>query len=209
MSLQTRLSDLANRIADEFNLVRLSIDALDTLKQNTFSASTGLTFPTTNTLAVKDGFYIPIGGIIMWPSETIPTNFLKLEGQGLLRTEYPELYSVVLSTYGTATSTVFYLPDMRRRFPYGAGTSVPLGHNDGIAETARDSGHTHTTSNGGAHNHTVSYSTQANTSTGGSATRVNNVTAPTSTDGSHNHGNTGAGGYDFPHNTFHFVIRAL
>lgn len=92
----------------------------------------------TNTLSV------PIGGItatqiadsvfsLIFPSGTIapyggtsaPTGFLLCDGTSYLRATYPNLFSVISTSYGSADSTHFNVPDFRGQFLRGvSGTST-------------------------------------------------------------------------------------
>ena len=69
---------------------------------------------------------MPIGTIQMYPKSSAPvatTNggtWLVCDGATLVRTDYPELHTLITNTYGTYPSgTTFLLPDMRTRVPVG------------------------------------------------------------------------------------------
>ena len=60
---------------------------------------------------------IPVGGELMWPTNTVPTGFLQENGASLSRTgTYAALFAVIGTTYGTANGSSFNLPDSRARF---------------------------------------------------------------------------------------------
>lgn len=64
----------------------------------------------------------PVGGMIMWMADALPTGWLECNGQGLDPTTYPELFTLIGEIYGTdvwPNPTEFYLPDMRGMFPRG------------------------------------------------------------------------------------------
>lgn len=72
---------------------------------------------------------LPVGAIIKWPSDIIPTGFIELNGDSLNKADYPDLYSYLLDggaggIYGEDTET-FTLPDYRGKFirgwDHGAG----------------------------------------------------------------------------------------
>ena len=65
----------------------------------------------------------PIGVVIAWPSATIPTGWLKVDGQALSTTTYPELFSVLGYSFGGSGAT-FYLPNIAGKRFIGAGTSI-------------------------------------------------------------------------------------
>jgi microcystin-dependent protein len=70
---------------------------------------------------------MPYGAIIMWGTATPPTGFLLCDGSSLNRVSYLELYGVLGLTYGNASSTTFYIPDMREKFVYGyKATTNPI-----------------------------------------------------------------------------------
>ena len=77
---------------------------------------------------------MPIGTIQMYPKITAPvatTNggtWLVCDGSSLVRTDYPELHTLITNTYGTYPSgTTFLLPDMRARSPVGYNTATISG----------------------------------------------------------------------------------
>jgi microcystin-dependent protein len=55
----------------------------------------------------------------MMASVSIPTGYLECNGASVLRTDYPALFAVVGTIWGTAAITHFNLPDMRGMFPRG------------------------------------------------------------------------------------------
>jgi microcystin-dependent protein len=127
---------------------------------------------------------MPIGTIQMYPKATAPTattnggTWLVCDGSSLVRTDYPDLHTLITNTYGTYPSgTTFLLPDMRTRVPVGysastlgsgatqrtpkaiAGASGTEGHTLLDAEIPKhthpitDAGHPHNTTET-AHTHT-------------------------------------------------------
>lgn len=83
--------------------------------------------------------------IIMFPVNSVPTNFLKCNGAGLDTTTYKKLFDVIGYTFGGSGST-FNLPDLRGLFPrvldegkgYDVGRAIGSYQADGYAQ------HTHT-----------------------------------------------------------------
>ena len=59
---------------------------------------------------------IPTGGMLDWPTETVPDGYLERDGSSLNRTTYAALFTVLGTTYGTADGSHFNLPDHRGRF---------------------------------------------------------------------------------------------
>jgi len=104
-----------------------------------------------------------IGEIVCFAGPSNPSaNFLPADGASLLRSDYPDLFAVIGTTYGAADGTHFNVPDLRGRVPLGEGTgpglsTYALGDSGGeethvlttgelAAHTHTDVGHTHTES---------------------------------------------------------------
>lgn len=109
----------------------------------------------------------PIGSILMFAGPTAPAGYLLCQGQLVSRTAYASLFGVIGTAYGVGDgANTFGLPDLRVRFPLGAGgraagpagaaQNVALGisgGSDAHTHTFDDGGHTHTTP---AHSHPLS-----------------------------------------------------
>ena len=74
---------------------------------------------------------LPIGTIQMYTKSTAPTatanggTWLVCDGSTKVRTDYPDLHTLITNTYGTYPSgTTFVLPDMRTRVPVGYSAST-------------------------------------------------------------------------------------
>lgn len=66
------------------------------------------------------GDTLPIGATIEWYSDIIPENWLLCNGQAVSRTDYPELFNVLGTKYGTGDgSTTFNLPDLKGKVAVG------------------------------------------------------------------------------------------
>lgn len=108
-----------------------------------------------------------IGEIIPYAGSTSPTsNWLVCDGSSLLRADYPELFTVIGTTYGAVDGSHFNIPDTRGRAAIGAGqgtglTSRSLGATVGTeqhsltvgempAHSHADAGHAHTLPDGPA-----------------------------------------------------------
>jgi hypothetical protein len=105
---------------------------------------------------------IPVGGVVPFAGGSVPdASWLLADGTSYLRTAYPALFAALGGTsspWGLPDGTHFNVPDLRRRVPVGAGSSVlALGGSDGAAETSRGISHKHSFSSGtntaGAHTH--------------------------------------------------------
>src|SRR6266849_6229697 len=105
-----------------------------------------------------------VGEIIPYAGQTSPDpNWLFCDGQSLLRTDYPTLFSIIGTLYGSADSLHFNIPDMRGNVGLGANEREPsitysAGNQGGEvshtlttaqipAHTHSDLGHTHTVVN--------------------------------------------------------------
>ena len=121
-------------------------------------------------LASGDGstgvFYPGDTKFVLYSVPSAPTlvdgSFVKADGTDVSRTV---VFNRIFAKYGTMFgvgngTTTFGLPDMRGRFPVGAGTWRALGANEGMIEANRSTGHTHqhghthTIPSGGSHSHT-------------------------------------------------------
>ena len=117
----------------------------------------------------------PIGVPMMWLTGAPPSGHSLLNGTAISRVGNPVLFALWASTYGSGDgSTTFNLPDLRNKFPVGAGTTgftatlnVAGGNKDAVAVS-----HGHTASSGlqnTNHGHEISAGTSTNGSHGHSA----------------------------------------
>jgi len=70
--------------------------------------------------------YLPIGGVMIWPTNSPPTRWIMCQGQTLLRVgTYAALFGVIGTSYnvGTVASDSFMLPDLQGRVPVGVDGS--------------------------------------------------------------------------------------
>lgn len=91
-----------------------------------------------------------IGEIILWSATISPnSNWLICDGTSLLRSDYPDLFAVVGSTYGSVDGTHFNLPDFRGYIPIGQDGSsyiigTALGEANHVLTTPEIPSHSHT-----------------------------------------------------------------
>lgn len=103
---------------------------------------------------------VPSGTIFDYGGNTTPSGWLACDGSSVLRTDYPNLFTAIGTTWGSVDGTHFNVPDLRGRSAIGDGTGSGLtartvGQKGG-EEThqlilAEIPSHAHT---GGAHTHT-------------------------------------------------------
>ena len=119
---------------------------------------------------------IPTGGIILWTQSSIPSGFLLADGSLVNKVTYSALFSALGNTYGTATSTQFYLPDLKDKFVIGKGSTYGLATTGG-ASSITPSGT----------NSSLSFSGNSFTPSGSVSVSVNNHTLTLSQIPSHSH----------------------
>jgi microcystin-dependent protein len=69
------------------------------------------------------GDTLPIGSIVPFGGENVPTNWLLCDGSMLNREAYPELFEAIGTSFGTDGPGNFYIPDLRGRVIVGQDTS--------------------------------------------------------------------------------------
>ena len=89
-----------------------------------------------------------IGAMTLYAGGVEPEGWLFCKGQEVSRTEYSYLFDVIGTTYGEGDgSTTFNVPDLKNRFPVGAGSSYGLndkgGSNTVTLNTKQIPSHTH------------------------------------------------------------------
>lgn len=93
---------------------------------------------------------LPVGTVQPFLGLTPPLGYLVCQGQLINKIEYPELYKICGSTFGTETDTHFYLPDLRGKTIAGYDSSDSTMNT--IGKLLGDKNHTHTSA---AHVHTT------------------------------------------------------
>ncbi len=164
----------------------------------------GKAVTTTSMEVILDNNNVLTGEIRMYGGATAPSNWLLCDGTSYLRSDYPTLFNVLGSSFGSADATHFNVPDMRGRAPVGAGTGTGGGASGsglptgGSALTARTLGawvgeetHVLTTAELASHTHSVAvqYGGTSNTTAGagvGYASSVPGTSGSTGSDTAHN-----------------------
>jgi Phage Tail Collar Domain len=137
---------------------------------------------------------MPIGTIIAWPANTLPSdgNWLFCDGSNYATTDYPTLATLLSGIFDTPglASGRFCVPDLARRSVIGKHTTDTLGTSEGLAVGARSKSHTHTATShthdlgnhvhkvpAHYHSHIVNVSTLAIASSGDHTTSLNHTHA--------------------------------
>ncbi len=95
---------------------------------------------------LSDWSKIPVGAIITYPVDSIPSHCLECNGAEISRGTYPELFAVIGETYGAGDgSTTFNIPDLRGEFIRGLdnGRGVDAGRGIGSPQMDAFQGHGH------------------------------------------------------------------
>lgn len=100
----------------------------------------------------------PVGSILTYSGGSVTTGFLLCDGSEVAQADYPTLYALIGTIYGTAvTPGKFVLPDIRGRSLIGAGTGNSLtartvgdslGEETHILTSAELAPHTHSIASG-------------------------------------------------------------
>jgi microcystin-dependent protein len=96
---------------------------------------------------------IPVGTVISYTNETLPSGWLKCDGSELLQSEYPDLFAILGTKYGGSITT-FKLPDMRSRTIVGSGQNINC-TNRNIGDNGGSETHTLTVNEIPSHSHRV------------------------------------------------------
>lgn len=136
----------------------------------------------------------PTGAILMYPVSNAPVGFLELDGGEHSREEYPNLFAVIGTQYGSGDGySTFNVPDMRGEFPRGwdNGRGVDSGRSLGSQQAGQIESHNHSgnTSLNGEHSHGGNTDYSGNHSHDGS----------TNYTGGHRHGYDQAQDPDYSH----------
>lgn len=154
--------------------------------------------PITRALELRHNRLCPEGAVSPFAGSVAPDGWLMCDGQEVLITTYNKLYTRIGATYGAASDGYFKLPDLRSKFPLGAGDGVGVDlSNRVLAATGGEENHTLTVDEMPAHTH--SYIAQSGTQNinqyaavvDGSVSAADEPTAGTTS------GSTGGG---LPHN---------
>jgi len=78
---------------------------------------------------------VPAGVMTMFAGSSAPTGWLLCDGSSVLRATYPDLFTVIGTTYGSVDGTHFTLPNWKGKAPFGVDSSqaefTPIGTTGG------------------------------------------------------------------------------
>lgn len=130
--------------ASDFDIQNFSADVCERLKKLLELNNTLKTFfewfldadgnPSAAFLALLSPVATPIGGIVFFPVNSVPSGYLHANGQAVSRTTYANLFAVYGTNHGAGDgSTTFNLPNMQDKFPMGSSATVLPGATGGAA----------------------------------------------------------------------------
>lgn len=94
------------------------------------------------------------GHISLYAGATAPLGWLICDGSIISRTNFPELFAAIGTTYGTGDgSTTFHLPDLRGRVPVGPDTSTEF---NALGARGGEKTHVLTEAEMPSHSHSIS-----------------------------------------------------
>ena len=158
----------------------------------------------------EPGESIPVGSIIPYGNSVVPETYLLCNGQAVSRTDYPELFAIIGTSFGSGDgSTTFNVPDYRDKFILGAGGDVYLAEKGGEKEV------TLTVDTMPSHGHQLIDTIGNRPEAGwGSGSANNNRISFTATNGMGRYLNAGNTGGGKPHNNMppyvgtYYIIKA-
>jgi microcystin-dependent protein len=135
----------------------------------------------------------PSGVVNIWAGATAPTGWLLCDGSSKVREDYASLFSAIGTTYGSADSTHFNLPNLKGRVPVGLDSTQT--EFDTLGETGGAKTVTLTSAQMPVHSHTPTLSTDSAGTPTGTIAGVGNHdhAASSNAAGSHNHSFTDDG----------------
>jgi len=123
---------------------------------------------------------VPAGMLAPYAGSVSPTGWLLCDGASLLRADYPELFGVLGTTYGSVGINYFNIPDMQGNVPVGVKSTQTS--NPDISALAKAAGtYTKTLNNNDLPNHTHSLGGSTGSFNAGHGHAVGTLAAPNHT----------------------------
>lgn len=127
----TTITNLSTPTDNKHAANKQYVDTQVATKQNTLVSGTNIKTINNQSLLGSGNINIasgndtlPIGAIVPFSGDSIPTNYLLADGSAVSRTTYSELFDVIGTTYGAGDgSTTFNLPNLKGRIPVGLDDS--------------------------------------------------------------------------------------
>lgn len=105
-------------------------------------------------ITINGNQFLPIGSLTLFAGVAAPVGWILCQGQTVLIADYPQLFSVISTTYGGDGVTNFRLPDLRGRVPVGSGQLNGVGTNYSQGSSGGTENHTLTVGEMPSHTHT-------------------------------------------------------
>lgn len=107
----------------------------------------------------RRGNATPVGDVrTMLSATTLPAGYLWMEGQSLLRADYPVLFAMIGTAYGAADATHFSLPNTKGKVIVGMDEATTVFN--AVGKTGGEINHTLTVAEMPVHAHQQRYPTQ-------------------------------------------------
>lgn len=180
-------TDLNREVRDQLRALRSAVDALEA---SSGGSGTGI---------------LPTGYVMGWAGSTIPIGWLVCDGQLVSKGAYPDLYDIVLATYGSGTATTFVVPDFSSDFLRGVnspgdGTTGTMGTTGGYSSAGLTLNHSgnmtyfgNSDTAGGSHSHNFNSQHSHNYNHGSNVWSFNDSHGHSFNDHSHAGNTTGSG----------------
>lgn len=154
------ISNINKSLTDKYNNLSTQISALSQTDLKQVAVINEMVAKQINSL---ENIHVP-GTIHAFAGSNIPTNYALCNGDTLLISEYPELFSAIGNTFNTSntdSSLYFNLPDLRGLFIRGLDPLRTIGsiqpYSTALPKskfyTSNNGDHTHTMNQAGQHSH--------------------------------------------------------
>jgi microcystin-dependent protein len=155
--------------------------------------------------------FAPVGSVMQFAGAAAPSYWLLCDGAAISRTAYPDLFTIIGTTYGAGDgSTTFNLPNLKGRVPVGRDAAQT--EFDVLGETGGEKAHVLTIAELAAHNHSYSNAWTNAPGDGGSDINRYHVAVGIANDhglGTANNGSGTAHNNLQPYIALNYIIRAV